>query len=62
MYRCILLTAVLLASQAAGAAGNWPHWRGPNMNGLLEDENLPVSWSATENIAWKLEMPDFTGS
>jgi len=34
---------VLLASQAAGTAGIWPHWRGPNMNGLVEDENLPVS-------------------
>lgn len=43
-------------------AGNWPHWRGPNMNGIAEEKHLPVGWSTTENITWKLAMPEFGGS
>ena len=43
-------------------AENWPQWRGPYLNGVSKEENLPVRWSTTENIAWKLAMPSKTGS
>ena len=49
-------------SEGASPSGNWPHWRGPAMNGVVAASNLPVRWSATENIAWKLALPDFSGS
>ncbi len=62
MRRSILIVSAFLSFQALSLAGNWPHWRGPNMNGYVAEKNLPVSWSASENIAWKIEMPDFTGS
>jgi outer membrane protein assembly factor BamB len=32
------------------------------MNGTAAATDLPVRWSATENITWKLAMPDFSGS
>jgi len=35
------------------AASDWPHWRGPNGTGTTSETNLPVRWSATENVAWK---------
>jgi outer membrane protein assembly factor BamB len=41
---------------------NWPQWRGPYLNGISKEENLPVRWSKTENVAWKLAMPSKTGS
>ncbi len=58
-----LRTATLLLT-AAGLldAGNWPQWRGPDGNGISNETGLPVSWSPTENVTWKLDMPQWTGS
>ena len=36
------------------ADANWPRWRGPNDNGLVEG-NPPVEWSETKNIRWKVD-------
>ena len=44
------------------SAENWPAWRGPGMNGISSETGLPVKWSTTENIAWKLPMPGRSGS
>lgn len=43
--------------QAARDAGNWPQFRGPESRGVADDANLPDRWSATENIAWKSDVP-----
>jgi len=43
-------------------AENWPQWRGPSANGVSSETNLPVQWSATENITWKLALPSWSGS
>ncbi len=51
---------VLLASTHLLA--NWPQWRGPTLNGVSTETGLPVKWSATEGIAWKLPMPSRTGA
>ena len=32
------------------------------MNGVSTEKDLPLHWSATENIAWKLEMPARSGA
>ena len=32
------------------------------MNGVSEAQDLPLTWSATENVAWRLALPDFSGS
>jgi outer membrane protein assembly factor BamB len=55
------LTIVVVLS-AAMSAENWPQWRGPSLNGLSADKNLPVKWSATENITWKVPLPAWSGS
>src|SRR5215210_3063325 len=34
-------------------AGDWPHWRGPQANGISAEQTLPIRWGTTENIAWK---------
>lgn len=44
------------------AAENWPQWRGPDNNNISRETNLPVKWSPTENVAWKLPMPARSGS
>src|SRR3954470_23267173 len=43
----------------AGAALEWPEFRGPGMQGISEATNVPVKWSATENVAWK--TPAYSG-
>lgn len=54
-------TAYLLASllfiTSAVNAQNWPQFRGPNGQGHSTEVGLPLKWSATENIAWKTELP-----
>jgi outer membrane protein assembly factor BamB len=40
-----------------GAAGDWPGWRGPHGDGLSDEKEAPVKWSATENVLWKAESP-----
>lgn len=40
----------------------WPHWRGPLRNGVSAAKGLARTWSTTENIAWKLPLPDKSGS
>jgi outer membrane protein assembly factor BamB len=39
-------------------AENWPAWRGPTGQGISSEENLPLQWSATENVRWKVSLPD----
>jgi outer membrane protein assembly factor BamB len=41
--------------QVSFAEMNWPCFRGPSC-GVVEDEVLPVSWSTTENIEWKIDV------
>ena len=56
----LVLAAFILVS-APLAAENWPQWRGPQLTGASAETNLPVKWSKTENIAWKLAMPELSG-
>jgi outer membrane protein assembly factor BamB len=44
------------------SADNWPQWRGPFLNGTSGETGLPVTWTADENIAWKLPLPEWSGS
>ena len=41
----------------AGAQENWPRFRGPDATGVAESAELPSAWSATENVAWKVDLP-----
>lgn len=41
----------------AFAEPNWPNWRGPNGDGIVNDGNPPITWSETENIKWKIPIP-----
>jgi outer membrane protein assembly factor BamB len=43
-------------------AEDWPQWRGPALNGVSGEKNVPVRWSTEENITWKLPMPAWSGA
>ena len=53
---------VALLSIDVALADNWPQWRGPALNGTSAEKNLPVKWSAEENVTWKLALPSWSGS
>lgn len=52
-----LLIAALLGQALAASADHWPGWRGPTMDGHSRERNLPLKWSATENVRWKAPLP-----
>jgi len=60
--KIVLISISLVALMAAPSAENWPQWRGPSLNGLSGEKNLPVRWSKTENVTWKLDLPAWSGS
>jgi outer membrane protein assembly factor BamB len=44
-------------SVAEADANDWPRFRGPSGMGTSRATGLPVTWSDTENIVWKAELP-----
>jgi len=49
---------VALAMVAGGSvsAADWPQWRGPFGTGATDEKDLPVRWSASDNVAWKASL------
>jgi outer membrane protein assembly factor BamB len=39
------------------SAENWTRFRGPNGQGVSSEVDLPVTWSADKNVAWKTKSP-----
>ena len=65
--RLVALLLVLLSSVGAAqetgdsiavSPTDWPWWRGPRSDGSANgDQKPPLSWSATEHVLWKAEVP-----
>jgi len=56
MMRCLLsLLGLTIAGPVRG--DNWPAWRGPTNQGVSAEKKLPVEWSATKNVRWKVPVP-----
>jgi outer membrane protein assembly factor BamB len=52
---CVALIITFTIAQV-GMAQEWPQFRGPEGSGKV-DAALPVSWSETEHVTWKTELP-----
>ncbi|MFO7975489.1 MAG: PQQ-binding-like beta-propeller repeat protein [Candidatus Hydrogenedentota bacterium] len=63
MLFAMLSSGVGMAFAAENSAVNWPDYRGPWKNGhaqapgSTEPIGLPLTWSETENVAWKTAIP-----
>ena len=57
----IFFTLLLIVVQVT-VAENWPHWRGPRHDGTSSETNMPVKWSKTENVLWRLPLPGPAGA
>ena len=62
LFACTLLVSAPSLVGTAAQAENWPHWRGPNRNGVGEASGAPLSWSAEDNVTWKVPLPELSGS
>lgn len=51
----MVIVSLILAGQVL--AGDWPHWRGPFLNGTSDEKGLPETWSTTQNVAWSAPLP-----
>ncbi len=54
-YTLCFVSCAWLMESAQGE--NWTRFRGPNGQGVSSETNLPVTWSSTENVAWKTRIP-----
>ena len=54
----LLFTVALAALAISAHSANWPAWRGPLGTGICEEKNLPEKWSATENVKWRVALPE----
>lgn len=52
----VFLLGLILAP--AAVAGQWPAWRGTLGTGVCDETNLPLKWSATENVKWRVALPE----
>jgi len=62
MPKFVVAICLLTAGTVPLLADSWPQWRGPSLDGVSTETNLPTRWSATENVAWKVPLPAFSGS
>ncbi|MFM7864352.1 MAG: PQQ-binding-like beta-propeller repeat protein, partial [Planctomycetaceae bacterium] len=54
---CSLVLCCCLLPAEAQEASVWPQFRGPGARGVALGSGLPEVWSATENVAWKRDLP-----
>lgn len=70
LIRCSLLLtfAIALSSFAgtvwgqttrgrSGELNDWPSFRGPGAMGVSESTGLPLTWSESESLLWKVQLP-----
>ena len=54
----LLFSPVVQAGNAPSKADNfWPQWRGPAATGAAPLADPPVSWSESEHVKWKVQLP-----
>ena len=56
MKRFLLVIACVSLGPAIAAAQEWPEFRGPLAQGHSSERGLPVEWSETRNVAWKVPV------
>lgn len=55
---CLWAGSTLNAQDFPGIkTGDWPWWRGPNLNSVASDQPAVVEWTEAKNIVWKTAVP-----
>ena len=51
------MKALLLLFTLILPASDWPQFRGPTGQGTSDEHGLPLNWSETTNVRWKVPIP-----
>ncbi|MEQ1852702.1 MAG: PQQ-binding-like beta-propeller repeat protein [Chthoniobacteraceae bacterium] len=54
LIRPLLLIAILAT---VSKADDWPQWRGPRNDGRSAETAFPTTWTKSDNVAWRTELP-----
>lgn len=52
-----LIFLLTLQWTGSSTAKDWPEFRGPLGDGHIADGTIPVTWSDSENVTWKIDVP-----
>ena len=52
-----IVAIAMVALSVEAFSEDWPMWRGPRGDGIGHGDELPLTWSPTENIRWKVAIP-----
>lgn len=52
------LVALLMTMGAVARGADWPAWRGPTGQGHCDEKGIPLTWSDTENVKWKVPLTE----
>jgi outer membrane protein assembly factor BamB len=58
MKRILAALVFVLVAVVPVVAGNWPNWRGPDNQGHCPEGDVPLRWSAKENVRWRVALPE----
>ncbi len=56
MHRLLVLTLLTLFASSLAVAADWPEFLGPDGR-ARSSEMVPKTWSDTENLRWKVDLP-----
>jgi len=48
---------LLLVMMASAMAGDWPAFRGPDGNGVAQEDKAPLHWGPGKNVRWQALLP-----
>lgn len=55
----VSVLVIVIVNPVLHGAGveNWPKWRGPHGDGDAGEQQVPLTWSESENILWRADIP-----
>src|SRR5215207_3456138 len=56
-FRWTLASLISTTFATLVQADNWERFRGPNGEGISGDKNIPIEFSKTKNVQWKVKIP-----
>ena len=51
------ITQILFLLLVLLRTSDWPQFRGPTGQGVSDEQGLPLNWSETKNVRWKVAIP-----
>jgi outer membrane protein assembly factor BamB len=57
LFACWISILAFTGLTVPQASADWPQFRGPNRDAVSQDAKVPSTWSASENLKWKLDLP-----